>query len=104
MHFAVQITRVLFVAVEAAQRWWVIAAVGNGVPGANARLQAGRLEVGEEAGRQVVTKPLAHGSSLVAGPEARDLVVLDSMAVFVQNDLGVLRIIDAADTEPQRLG
>src|SRR5262249_55610107 len=104
VHFACHIARVLLVAVEAAQTRGLVAAIGNGIPVPHAHLQSSWLVVGEEAGSQIVAKPFTHGSALLGGTEARYLVVLDGMAVFMQDDLGILRIVHAANPESQRLG
>src|SRR5215208_190755 len=102
VYLANQITRILLIAVQTTQRWRVIAAVGDGIPGADAWLESSRLRIGEEAAREVIAECLAHRATLGAGPESGYLVVLDGVTVLMKDDLGVLCIVHATRAEPER--
>ena len=99
----VDVLRVLLVAVETAEARRLRAAVRDGIPVADGRTHGLRLDVGEEARRQVVAEAFAHRAAFLRRAETGQLIVLQRVAVFVEDDLGVLGVVHAAGAEGQRL-
>ena len=79
------------------------AAVRHRVPVTERRPHRLGLDVGEEARRQVVAEAFAHRFTFLRRAEPRQLVVLQRVAVFVEDDFSVFRIVHAAGAEGQRL-
>ena len=97
-----EVLRVVLVAVDAPQAVRHRRRVRRRVPVGDARLVGRRREVLGDGHGQVVAERLADGAGIGGGAEAGHLVVLHRVAVLVDDDLGVLGVVDAALAQRDR--
>ena len=98
-----EILRVVQVGVDAAQAVRHGRGVRDGVPVGDARRVGRRRDDIRDRHRPVVAEAFADPAGLRPDAEPGDLRVMDRVAVLVEDDLGVLGIVDAAFAEAQQV-
>src|SRR5258706_15393044 len=81
----------------------LVSTVRSRVPVAERNFHFFRFDVREKTGCQEIPEAFTHRSAFFFGSEAGNLIILNSMPVLMENDLGIFRVIDSAGTERQIL-